>query len=76
MPAGRFQDNPAYASEVIRARAAIRRSIEREHAQDLATQTLRDSLIAEKRCIRCGLHCPKRYDVMRSHLCGDCFWNE
>lgn len=38
-------------------------------------QTLRDTLIAEKRCIRCGLSCPKRYDVMKSHLCGDCFWN-
>jgi hypothetical protein len=49
-----------------------RKTVQPEHDP---AQTLRDTLIAEKRCVRCGLHCPKRYDHMKSHLCGDCFWN-
>jgi len=73
MPAGRFQDNPAYHAELTRIRQSAMRQRQREQQQDIAAETLRLALISEKRCIRCGLHCPKRYDHMKSHLCGDCF---
>ena len=75
MPAGRFQDNPAYHAELTRIRQAAMHRRQRDQQRESAAATLRDSLIAEKRCILCGLHCPKRYDHMNSHLCGDCFLN-
>ena len=74
MPAGRFQDNPAYHAEIARIRASAALATKKAEQADAAAQTLRDRLIAEKRCIKCGLHCPERYDHMKSHMCGDCFW--
>lgn len=70
MPAGRFS-----ANESAYARKAIARTLDRQIAENAAASTLYDSLVSEKRCVKCGLHCPKRYDHMKSHLCGDCFWN-
>lgn len=71
MPSGRFSVN-----ESAYARKAIARTLDKQSAQDAAAQHLYDVLVAEKRCVRCGMHCPTRYDYMLSHLCGDCFWNE